>query len=220
MKGLTRELIALRVAKELRDGMYVNLGIGLPTMIPLFIPEEIEVVFQSENGLLGYGPVIEDEKLQDRDLVNAGAQPVSLLPGASFFHSSDSFAMIRGGHIDLAILGAYQVSGKGDLANWATSYERMVGIGGAMDLACGAKQIWVVMEHTTKSGEPKIVKECLYPLTAKEVVTLIFTNLALLEVGGTELILKELAPGVTEREVTGATEVAIEIGKDLKEMEL
>lgn len=220
MSGLTRELIALRVAKELRDGMYVNLGIGLPTMVPLFIPEKKEIVFQSENGILGYGPVVEDENLQDRDLVNAGAQPVSLLTGASFFHSADSFAMIRGGHIDLAILGAYQVSEKGDLANWATSLERMVGIGGAMDLACGAKQVWVIMEHTTNSGKSKIVEKCTYPLTAIETVKLIFTNLALLEVGKNGLILRELAPGVSVEEVDKNTDAAIEISKNLKEMEL
>ena len=168
MNGLTRELMALRIARELRDGMYINLGIGLPTIVSQWLPDEIDVIFQSENGILGYGPIA-DEDEQDLDLVNAGAQPVTLLPGASFFDSADSFAMIRGGLIDVTVLGAYQVSEKGDLANWTTSPEGIGSIGGAMDLACGAKQIWVAMEHTTSSGSPRIVRECTYPLTASTV---------------------------------------------------
>jgi 3-oxoacid CoA-transferase subunit B len=219
MNGLTRELMALRIARELRDGMYINLGIGLPTIVSQWLPDEIDVVFQSENGILGYGPIA-DEHEQDLDLVNAGAQPVTLLPGASFFDSADSFAMIRGGLIDVTVLGAYQVSEKGDLANWTTSLEGIGSIGGAMDLACGAKQIWVAMEHTTSSGSPRIVRECTYPLTARRAVKLIFTNLALIEVASEGLLLRELAPGVSLDEVLRATEPELVVNRELKEMDL
>lgn len=219
MTGLTRELIALRIAQELKDGMYINLGIGLPTMVSQWIPKDIDIVFQSENGVLGYGPIAEEHE-QDPDLVNAGAQPVTLLPGASFFHSADSFTMIRGGHIDVTVLGAFQVSEKGDLANWTTSAEGIGSIGGAMDLACGAKQIWVAMEHTTSSGEPRLVRKCSYPLTSEAVVKLIFTNLALIEVVPQGLVLRELAPGVSIAEVQSATDPKLMVSKELKEMEL
>jgi 3-oxoacid CoA-transferase subunit B len=219
MNGLTRELMALRIARELKDGMYINLGIGLPTIVSQWLPDDIDVIFQSENGILGYGPIA-DEHEQDLDLVNAGAQPVTLLPGASFFDSADSFAMIRSGLIDVTVLGAYQVSEKGDLANWTTSLEGIGSIGGAMDLACGAKQIWVAMEHTTSSGSPRIVRECTYPLTAKRSVKLIFTNLALIEVASEGLLLRELAPGVSLDEVLSATEPELVVSTELKEMNL
>ena len=218
--GLSRELIALRAAKELRDGMYVNLGIGLPTLVSQFIPEGMEVMLHSENGVLGYGRITTEEKEMDIDLVNAGLQPVTLLPGASFFNHADSFAMIRGGHIDLAILGGYQVSEKGDLANWATSLEKVGAVGGAMDLACGVKRVVVLMQHVTASGEPRIVKQCTYPLTAREVVNTIITDLAVIEVGKEGLIVKEIAPGWTPEEVQSLTEPKLMVAPDLREIEL
>jgi 3-oxoacid CoA-transferase B subunit len=219
MNGLSRELIALRVANELREGMYVNLGIGLPTLVPQWVPENIDVIFQSENGVLEYGQIAEEDK-QDPDLVDAGGQPVTLKPGASFFHSADSFAMIRGSHLDLAILGGFQVSQNGDLANWSTSRKTIGSIGGAMDLASGAKQIWVAMEHTSPLGEPRIVKECTYLLTAKRVVRLIFTNLAVIEVTDQGLVVREIAPGISAQEVQKATEPGLIISPRLREMVL
>jgi 3-oxoacid CoA-transferase B subunit len=219
VNGLTRELIALRIAKELKDGMYVNLGIGLPTLVSQWIPKGIDIIFQSENGVMGYGPIAEEGK-EDPDLVNAGAQPVTLLPGASFFHSTDSFAMLRGGHIDVTILGAYQVAENGDLANWTTSKEGIGSIGGAMDLASGAKQTWVAMEHTTASGEPRIVKQCRYPLTAQRTVKMIFTNLAVIRATPDGLELREVAPGISVAEVRQATEPELTLSSDFKEMEL
>lgn len=218
--GLSRELIALRATKELRDGMYVNLGIGLPTLVSQFIPEDIEVMLHSENGVLGYGTITTDGKQMDIDLVNAGLQPVTLRPGASFFNHADSFAMIRGGHIDLVILGGYQVSEKGDLANWTTSLERTGAIGGAMDLAYGVKRVVVLMQHVTASGEPRIVMQCTYPLTAREVVDTIITDLAVIEVAAEGLVVKETAPGWTAEEVQAITEPKLMVAPDLKEMEL
>ena len=217
--GLSKELIALRAAKELRDGMYVNLGIGLPTLVSQFIPEGIEVILHSENGMLGYGPITTEEKEMDIDLVNAGLQPVTLLPGASFFSQADSFVMIRGGHIDLAILGAYQVSEKGDLANWTTSFERIGAVGGAMDIACGVKRIVVVMQHVTPSGEPRIVKQCTYPLTAIGVVNTIITDLAVITVTEEGLLLNEVAPGISVADVQEVTEPTLIVSPSLKEME-
>jgi 3-oxoacid CoA-transferase subunit B len=218
--GLSRELIALRAVKELRDGMYVNLGIGLPTLVSQFIPEGVEVMLHAENGVLGYGRITTEEKEMNIDLVNAGLQPIVLLPGASFFNHADSFAMIRGGHIDLAILGGYQVSEKGDLANWATSLEKVGAVGGAMDLACGVKRVVVLMRHVTASGEPRIVKQCTYPLTAREVVNTIITDLAVIEVGEEGLIAKEIAPGWTPEEVQSLTEPKLMVAPDLREIEL
>ena len=217
--GLTRELIALRVARELRDGMVVNLGIGLPTLVSNFIPEGISVLFQAENGILGYGGIAPDDEY-DQDLINAGGQPVTLLPGAAFFHSADSFAMIRGGHIDLSVLGGLQVSEKGDLANWMVPARKAGSIGGAMDLAVGAKKLIVAMEHTTKDGGPRIVRECTYPLTAVRAVDLIVTSLAAIEVTPEGLVLTEVAPGITPEEVYAATEPRLTPAKDLREMEL
>jgi len=170
--GLSRELITMRAAKELKDGDYVNLGIGLPTQVSSFIPEGIEVIFHSENGILGFGRIANEQE-RDPDLINAGSQPVILNPGAAYFNSADAFAMIRGGYIDVTVLGAYQVSEKGDLANWVTLGNKVGNIGGSMDLVGGVKEVIVTMEHTTRSGEPRIMKECTYPLTGRRVVDLI-----------------------------------------------
>lgn len=218
--GLSRELIALRVARELRDGMVVNLGIGIPTLVSDFIPPGVTVIFQAENGILGYGPTTADESEIDWDLINAGGQPVLLLPGACFFHSADSFAMIRGGHIDVSVLGGLQVSEKGDLANWMVPARGTGSIGGAMDLAVGARRLIVAMEHTTKTGEPRIVKECTYPLTAVNVVDLIVTNLAAIEVRPEGLVVTELAHGVSFDLVQSLSEPSLIPSPDLREMEL
>lgn len=217
---LSRELIALRAAKELSEGMYINLGIGLPTLVSQFIPEAMEVTLHAENGVLGYGRITIETKEMDIDLVNAGLQPVTLRPGASFFNHADSFAMIRGGHIDLAILGGYQVSEKGDLANWTTSLEKVGAVGGAMDLACGVKRVVVLMQHVTISGEPRIVRQCTYPLTARKVVNTIITDLAVIEVVKEGLVLKEIAPGWTPGEVQALTGPKLMVAPDLKEIVL
>ncbi len=217
--GLTRELITMRAAKELKDGYYVNLGIGLPTQVSSFIPEGVEVIFHSENGILGFGRIA-NEKERDPDLINAGSQPVILNPGAAYFNSADAFAMIRGGYIDVAVLGAYQVSEKGDLANWMVLGSEIVNIGGSMDLVSSVKEVIITMEHTTRSGEPKIMKECTYPLTGRRVVNLIITNLAVIEVTPEGLLLKEVAPSVTPEEVQSVTEPKLRLAADLHEMEL
>ncbi|HKZ51011.1 MAG TPA: 3-oxoacid CoA-transferase subunit B [Dehalococcoidia bacterium] len=217
--GLTRELIALRIARELRDGYYVNLGIGLPTLVSNFVPEGMEVIFHAENGILGYGSIITEGEL-DIDLINAGGQPVNLRPGAAIFCSAESFAMIRGRHIDLTVLGGLQVSEKGDLANWMLPTRSIGAIGGAMDLAVGAKRVIVAMEHTTKDGEPKIVKQCTYALTAKGSVNMIVTDLGVIDVTPQGLVLKEVAPGFTPEEVQALTEPRLTIAEDLKEVEL
>lgn len=217
--GLTRELIALRVAKEFRDGYYVNLGIGLPTLVSNFIPEGIDVVLHAQNGILGYSRIANEGEM-DPDLINAGSQPLTLNPGAAFFDSADSFAMIRGGHIDVSVLGAFQVSERGDLANWIAPERKVGSIGGSMDLVSGAKQVIIAMEHTTRSGEPRIVKECTNPLTGRGVVNLIITNLAVIEVTPEGLLLKEVAPSVTSEEVQAVTEPKVRLAEDLREMEL
>ena len=203
VQGLTRELIAMRVAQELRDGQVVNLGIGLPTLVPNFLPPDVHVWFQAENGVLGYGAVKEAE--YDQDFINAGGQPVEILPGASFFSSDQSFAMIRGGHIDVAILGGLQVSTRGDLANWYVPSRGGGSIGGAMDLAVGARRLIVAMEHTTKSGEPRILDRCTYPLTAERCVKLVVTDLAVIEVLPGGLALREVAPGMDVADVVERT---------------
>jgi 3-oxoacid CoA-transferase subunit B len=203
--GLTRELIALRVARELKDGQTVNLGIGLPTLVANFLPEGMTVQMHAENGLLGYGAIVTDDAQFDQDLINAGGQPVTLMPGASFFDSATSFALVRGGHIDVAVLGGLQVSATGDLANWARPGRGAGGIGGAMDIAAGAKRLIVAMEHTTRDGEPRILEACTYPLTAQSCVDLVVTNLAVIEVTAGGLILRETAPGISVDDVVNAT---------------
>ena len=216
--GLTRELIAMRVARELAPGSVVNLGIGLPTLVGAFAPPEANILLQAENGILGYGGFTEEGF--DPDLINAGGQPVTLNAGASFFDSADSFAMIRGGHIDVAVLGGLQVSARGDLANWSVPERGGGSIGGAMDLAVGARRLIVAMEHTTRDGRPRIVRECSYPLTAPRCVDLIVTDLAVVEVGPAGLTLREVAPGWEPGEVAALTEAGFAVPVDVREMEL
>lgn len=210
-----REFIARRVAQELRDGFYVNLGVGIPTLIPNYLPEDIEVILQSENGMLGIGPYPYEGE-DDPDLINAGKEPVTEIPGCCYFSSTDSFAMIRGGHIDLSVLGALQVDEKGTLANWAVPGKMLKGMGGAMDLVAGTKRVIIAMEHATKDGGPKIMKTCSLPLTGVEVVDLIVTDLAVIEVTPKGLVLREVAPGVTPEAVQKLTEPTLLRAPDLK----
>ncbi|MCK8783606.1 3-oxoacid CoA-transferase subunit B [Roseomonas sp. NAR14] len=206
---LSRNQMAKRLADDIPEGWCVNLGIGIPTLVADHVPESREVLFQSENGILGMGPAPEKGH-EDFWLINAGKQPVTLRPGGSYFHHADSFSMIRGGHIDLCVLGAFEVAENGDIANWATSEnDSAPAVGGAMDLAAGAKRLWVIMEHTTKDGRPKIVERCAYPLTAAGVVTRVYTNLAVLDVvPGKGFVVRDMAPGLTLEALqarTGAT---------------
>ena len=218
---LNPETVAMRVGKELFDGAVVNLGIGIPTLASTYVPEGTRVIFHSENGVLGYGSILTEEQKDqwDNDLVNASAQFVAPAAGMSLFDIATSFGMVRGGHIDITVLGALQVSERGDLANWRVP-GRTGGMGGAMDLAVGCKKVIVTMEHTTKQGEPKVVKECTYPLTAKSCVNLVLTDLAVIEVCQEGLVLKEIAPGWTVDELQYLTEPKFNIAPDLKEIAL
>jgi 3-oxoacid CoA-transferase subunit B len=220
---LPREVIAMRAAKELFDGAVVNLGIGIPTLVSSFIPEGIDVIFHTENGALGFGAVVTAEEFKEKadiDLVNASGQYVTPLPGICFFHHADSFLMIRGGHIDITMLGVLQVSEKGDLANWMFPGRGVGNIGGGMDLAFNAKRVIGLTEHITKDGKPKLVSQCTIPLTAPECLDLIITDLAVIEVAKGGLVLKEIAPGWSVEEVQSLTEPKLLAAPDLKEIEL
>jgi 3-oxoadipate CoA-transferase beta subunit len=219
-RPLTREQVARRVGRDVPEGAYVNLGIGLPTLVANFVPSDREVVYHSENGILGMGPAPAPGE-EDLDLINASKHFVTLRPGAAIVHHTDAFAMIRGGHIDLALLGAFQVSAQGDLANWSTGEDgNAPAVGGAMDLAAGAAAVWVLMEHVTKSGAPKIVRKCSYPLTAPRVVKRIYTNMAMMDVTADGLVVREIAPGFDFASLQKNTDADLTLANDWRAMEI
>jgi len=218
-EGLAREVIAMRVAAEIPEGAFVNLGIGMPTLVADYVSLDRGVVIHAENGVLGTGP-FPDPGREPPDLVNAGGQPTTLIPGAYLMDSAQSFAIVRGGHLDVAVLGGLQVSEKGDLANWRRLDRKVGSIGGAADIAAGAKQLFVMMEHTTRDGQPKIVRTCTYPLTGAGVVKMIFTDIAVIRVEPAGLLLEEVAPGWTAEEVQSRTEAPLRVSPDLHEISL
>ncbi|MBD3223055.1 3-oxoacid CoA-transferase subunit B [bacterium] len=214
--GWTREQMAARVAVDIPDGSYVNLGIGMPELVAQFVPKGRELVYHVENGLLGMGPDPEPDAA-DPDLINAGKKPVTAIPGAAFFHHADSFTMIRGGHIDVCVLGAMQIASSGDLANWSTGAEGAIpAVGGAMDLVAGVRTVLVLTQHTTKTGEPKLLERCTYPLTGKACVDRIYTNLAVIDVTEQGFVVVDLAPGVSLDEVRAATGAPVGVGPALQ----
>lgn len=217
--AITKDQIAARIAQELEDGYYVNLGIGIPTLVANYIPDHIDVTLQSENGMLGMGPFPKEEEV-DADLINAGKQTITTRPGSSFFHSADSFAMIRGGKVQLTVLGAMEVDQNGDIANWKIPGKMVKGMGGAMDLVASAENIIVAMMHTNKRGDSKLLKKCTLPLTGVNCITKIVTNLAVLEVENGAFVLKERAPGVTVEEIKAATEGKLVVEGDIPEIKL
>jgi len=210
-KPLSRRQMAARVAADIPEGWIVNLGIGIPTLVADHVPAEREVIFHSENGVIGVGPV-PSEEARDPWLINAGKQHVTLRPGGAYVHHADSFALIRGGHLDLCVLGAFEVAENGDIANWTTgAKERAPAVGGAMDLAVGARRLWVVMEHTTKDGRPRLVRRCAYPLTAPGVVRRIYTNLAVIDVAPRGLVVREMVPGLTLEALAARTDAPLHL---------
>jgi 3-oxoacid CoA-transferase B subunit len=218
--GLSDELIAMRVAQELRDGDYVNLGVGIPTLASSFLPAELDVMFHSENGMIGFGPLVEGDG-GDPNIVNASSQRVKLRAGACFFNQAESFAIVRSGRLDVGVLGAYQVSEQGDLANWKMAGpNRVGGIGGAMDVATGAKRVIVAMRHVSAKGESKVVRRCSYPLTARSCVSRVITNLAVLDVVDGRFMVREVAPGVSLDEVQASSDAELQIDPDWHEMRL